>query len=300
MKYSIRDLQADFPDDDACLDWLTEYLYPDGVSCIKCERVTKHYKDSGRRSYSCGVCGNHMHPTAGTIFEKTKLPLTHWLYAIHRMTTTRSGFPATQLQRELGVTYKTAWRMLHLIRSMMAPDTEPLMGEIEIDETFIHANVYKRSSAQQRYGWTGSRMGQVVFGMVSRTTGEMRMFHVQTAGTRVLMPILEREIGSGSVIYSDGWNAYDTLPKRGYRHLKTNHSNHEWVNGDNHTQTIESVWSRFKPGIKAVYRHVSSAYLQLYCNEFAWRHTYRQAISMFWALLDACAQPALRFSRTAF
>lgn len=289
MKYTLSDLQSDFPDDDSVLEWLINYLNPDGVVCKLCGVVTKHYKDKGRRSYSCGVCGRHMHPTAGTPFHKTKVPLIYWMYAMHRLTTTRSGFPATQLQRELGVTYTTAWRLLHKIRTHMQ-ETGKLSGEVEIDETFLHGNVYKRSTAKRKYGRTGARRGQVVWGAVERN-GRARMYHVPTAGTRVLLPIVEATVQLGSTVYSDGYRGYKTLTERGYKHYRTFHENFQWTDGLNHTQNIESLWSRFKMGIKAVYRFVSDKHLQKYCNEFSFRHSYRNAVSMFWALAGLVAAP---------
>lgn len=289
MKYTISDLRQDFPDDDACLEWLVEWLYPEGITCKKCMKITNHYRDSGRRSYSCGLCGLHFHPTAGTALHKTKIPLIYWMYAMHRMTSTRTGLPATQLQRELGITYKSVWNMLHKIREQMGISEGKLEGAVEIDETFIHGNVYKRSSAHKRYGRTGARQGQVVFGMVERN-GRARLYHVRSTGTRILMPKIEQNIQFGSTIYTDGYGVYKTLTRRGYNHFSTNHSNFEWADGNNNVQSVESVWSRFKMGIKADYRHVSDTHLQKYCNEFAWRHSYRKAVSMFWSLVGTVAE----------
>src|SRR5690606_19064950 len=122
MRYTIRDLQEDFPDDNACLTWLVDYLYPEGITCKNCKKVTPHHRMKTRRSYSCETCGNHVHPTADTIFHKSTTPLTLWFYAIYLMSATRAGISAKQLERELGVTYKTAWRMFHQIRKMMGSD----------------------------------------------------------------------------------------------------------------------------------------------------------------------------------
>ena len=106
--YTIRDLQRDFPNDEACLEWLLNHLYPDGIFCEKCQKKTKHYRIASRKSYSCDLCGNHVHPTAGTIFHKSRTPLTLWFHAIFMMASTRCGISAKQVQRETGVTYKTA------------------------------------------------------------------------------------------------------------------------------------------------------------------------------------------------
>jgi transposase-like protein len=122
MKYTIKDFRDDFPDEQACLVWLKDYLYPDGIYCKICKKITPHHAMRTRKSYSCETCGHHVHPTAGTIFDHSSTQLTLWFYAIYLMASTRAGISAKQLERELGVTYKTAWRMFHQIRSMMGDE----------------------------------------------------------------------------------------------------------------------------------------------------------------------------------
>lgn len=195
IRYTIKDLQTDFPNDETCLQWLVEYLYPDGIYCKLCDQVRPHHKDGKRPSYSCDYCGHHVHPTAGTIFHKSSTPLTLWFYAIYLMTATRAGISAKQLERELGVTYKTAWRMFHQIRKMMAADDKPLSGEVEVDEMYLGANPLRRSTAKPHNK-------QIVFGMVERG-GRAKVKHVQSAGVRVLQPQIVKNVGAKAVIYSD-------------------------------------------------------------------------------------------------
>lgn len=126
MKYTVKQLQADFPDDQACLDWLIEYLYPEGITCRKCKQKTSHHKITDRRAYACADCGTHFYPTAGTIFHGSRTPLTDWFHAIYIMSSNKAGTSARQIQREVGVTYKTAWRMMHLIRIMMGKTDKTL------------------------------------------------------------------------------------------------------------------------------------------------------------------------------
>ena len=115
-KYTIAQFNKQFPDDKACLEWIMLHKYPDGIFCSFCGKVTKHYKIASRQSYACDLCGHHVHPMVGTIFEKSTTPLRLWFYAMFLMSATRCGVSAKQLQRELGVTYKTAWRMFYQIR----------------------------------------------------------------------------------------------------------------------------------------------------------------------------------------
>jgi transposase len=133
-KYTNEDFGHQFPDDATCLEWLRNYLYPDGIFCEKCTRVTKHHRIVSRRSYCCDHCGHHVHPTAGTIFHKSRTSLTTWFYAISRMASTRCGISAKQIERETSVTYKTAWRMSKQIRSMLTDGNSPVGGKGSLTE----------------------------------------------------------------------------------------------------------------------------------------------------------------------
>jgi transposase len=131
-----------FPDDETCLQHLFDVRFGDGFECPKCERASKWFRIKAERAYSCQWCGHHLHPTVGTPFEKTRTSLQLWFYAIHLFTTTRHGVSAKELERQLGVTYKTAWRMAKLIREHMASvDGEQKLGgkgkHVEIDETLV-------------------------------------------------------------------------------------------------------------------------------------------------------------------
>src|SRR5271154_3020265 len=139
--YSLMEFMQEFPDDAACLDYLwREKFAPDGAHahCPKCDRERKFHRVKDRPAYDCDTCGHHLHPTAGTIFHKSSTSLHLWFFAMYIMASTRCGVSAKQLERELGVTYKTAWRMFNLIRNeVMEQDDTPLSGEVEVDETFL-------------------------------------------------------------------------------------------------------------------------------------------------------------------
>lgn len=137
--YSLMELMREFPDDKTCLDWLWRNRYSDDgthAHCSKCGQTRKFHRVASRPSYSCDHCGLHIHPTAGTIFHKSATSLHLWFYAMYLMTSTRCGISAKQIERELGVTYKTAWRIAHLIRNvLMERDDKPLTGDVEADES---------------------------------------------------------------------------------------------------------------------------------------------------------------------
>ncbi len=151
LAYTLKDFMKDFPDDKACLEWLKNRLYPKGIHCKQCGKVTSHYLIESRKSYSCQECGHHVHPTANTIFHKSRTPLTIWFYTIFQMALTRGGISAKQIERETSVTYKTAWRMCKLIRSRLNEDGDVFGGrdddgnskDNEIEEIYVGAEPRK-------------------------------------------------------------------------------------------------------------------------------------------------------------
>ena len=135
--YTFKQFNTEFSSDDACLDWLRHHLYPQKIYCRQCKQPRKFHRLKTRKVYECDYCGYQLSPTAGTIFHKSSTSLKDWFYAIFLMSNTRTGISAMRLKRELGVTYKTAWRMFTMIRKMMQNDTTSLFGQVEIDETYI-------------------------------------------------------------------------------------------------------------------------------------------------------------------
>lgn len=194
------------------------------------------------------------------------------------MTNTRSGVSAKTLQRELGVTYKTAWRMCHKIRELMQNDADFLTGTVEIDETYVGGK--KRNSAW----YPNNRDKDVLFGMVERK-GRVKIKHVPNNGKWTLFDEIQKSVRKDSVIYSDDYFGYRHLERQGYIHDTVTHSKWEWARGDVSSNNIENVWSHLKRGIKGVYRGVSGKHLQKYANEFAFRYNHRNSKDMFEVLL---------------
>src|SRR5271165_5310138 len=139
LRFTVENFNAKFPDDDACLEHLKEKRMPGGVTyCQKCQQDRKHHRVTGRPAYACDYCGSMISPMAGTIFEKSSTSLRLWFYAMYLMGSTRCGISAKQIQRETGVTYKTAWRMFKQIRSLMSEGNLQLEGPtVEVDETYM-------------------------------------------------------------------------------------------------------------------------------------------------------------------
>ncbi len=146
---TIQDFFKQFPDDDSCLDYLMQLRHGESLDCPKCGKHGKFARIKKQKAYSCPWCGHHIHPMVGTPFYKSHTPLQKWFYAMYLFTTTRHGVPAKELQRQLGVSYPTAFRMAHLIREYMGKvDGEPpLTGHVEVDETYVGG---KRSGKRGR------------------------------------------------------------------------------------------------------------------------------------------------------
>jgi transposase-like protein len=168
-----------FPDNDACLDYLKERFFPDGTACPKCGKASRFHRINGRSAYSCQYCGHHVYPTAGTIFHKSTTSLQLWFWAIFLMSATRCGISAKQLEREIGVTYKTAHRMFKQIRTLLGQDDDtPLTGEVEMDETYVGGK--DRAGRPGRPSVASAKV--LVFGMVERQ-GRVRATVVEDAKT---------------------------------------------------------------------------------------------------------------------
>jgi transposase len=307
-KFSLMEFMREFPDDAACLGHLWRCRYaPDGIhaECPKCERekaFKKYPTKQGRQSWTCTGCGHHVHPTAGTIFHGSSTSLHLWYYAMYLIASTRVGISAKQLERELGVAYRTAWRMLNRIRNeLMKQDAEPLSGKVEADETLWGGKPRQGDVAKfKRPGETdlsgaGGRWGhdkkRTVFGMVERG-GRVRAMVVPSRGRATLQGEIVKHVLPGTTVFTDEWKPYLGLDGRGYTHHRIRHAEAVYVSGDIHTQTIEGFWSNTKRGIAGTYHSVSTRWLPSYLNEYAWRWNERNnPRSMFESLLVNAGQP---------
>ena len=301
-KYSLMEFMADFPDDATCLEWLWRTRYSaDGETALcpicEVERPFKRYSTSQQRqSWTCTACGHHLHPTAGTIFHKSSTSLHLWFYAMYLMTSTRCGISAKQLERELGVTYKTAWRMFHLIRNelMVQDDDKPMSGAVEMDETFVGGAPRQKDRAAWRglpeparraasQNWVNQKK-TAVFGVVQRG-GKVHASVVPSTQLDTLAPHFETRILEDAVVYTDEAKQYDRLAGRGYQHRRIHHRAKVYVSGDIHTNTIEGFWSLVKRGLGGTHHAVSAKHLQGYLNEYVWRYNHRNdGRAQFWAL----------------
>ncbi len=284
-RVSFVEFMREFPDDATCLEhlWRTKYA-EDGehAHCPKCDKTRsfKRYEKIAprRQAWTCTACGHHIHPTAGTIFHKSSTSLHLWFYAIYLMSSSRCGIAAKQLEREIGVNYKTALRMLHLIRQeLMEQDYQgPLSGEVEADETFIGGKLRESDRAKLRAAGTpnrgpASKSRAIVFGAVERK-GKIKATVINRRGEA--RGTVGEFVLPGSMVFTDDWAGYNGLDRH-FTHRRINHSQRVYVHGDTHTQTIEGFFGHFKTDVRGTHHSISTRWLPGYLNEWVWKWNHR-------------------------
>ncbi|MBI2314934.1 IS1595 family transposase [Candidatus Daviesbacteria bacterium] len=284
-KFTLRSFQYSFGKDEQCLEAVKQLRFADEMECPKCKRVAKFYKVTDRTSYACNFCGHHIYPLAGTIFEKSTTPLSYWFFAMYLMTQTRAGTSAKQLERMLGVTYKTAWRMFKQIRMLMAQSPSLLDGVVEIDETFMGGKGKNKAYVPN----FNEIPKEVVMGIVKRK-GEAYFKHIPNTGKWTLLAQIKEHVDPTAHVMTDDYRGYIKLPELGYTHDTVNHSASQYVLGNIHNNTVEGFWSILKRGVYGVYRIVSKKYLQSYVDEYAYRYNHRADQNMFGDLLRQVAE----------
>jgi transposase len=199
-RYGFYDFDREFPDDAACLNWLVGHLYPEGIYCPKCGKVTKHHRVKARTCCACQFCGHQEYPMKGTIFEDSATSLKLWFHAFYLMAQTRCGISAKQLERDLGVTYKTAWRMFNKIRSLLEQDGDLFAGTVEMDEAYFGGRGKWMHESQKRARGVnkgGLRDKTTVLGMAERgrkgqSAGRIVAQIVEGSGEPALLPTSRR------------------------------------------------------------------------------------------------------------
>lgn len=283
-KFTIKDFNAKYPTDEACLQEIYNNRYGNRKHCPSCLAETKFHRVTDRKCWACQWCGHQLHPLSGTIFHKSETSLKTWFFAIFLFANSKNGVSAKELQRQTGVTYKTAWRMANQIRKLFGQDKKPpLKNTVEIDETFMGGKKEGVGSHWQK---------TPVIGAVERKA-EVRADVIRARYASQVQPFIRENVDIKATIYTDDWPGYRYLSKKGFSHDVINHSQHRYAQGIVHTNTIEGFWSQLKRGIDGTYHHVSPYYLQSYVDEFCYRYNLRhQNASVFSSMISEVAKPS--------
>ncbi len=301
---SLIEITKGFGTDEQCQAYLESARWPEGVRCLKCDgdKVVKFtteeskrkkkyvskvtgketdYKIPARALYRCldAECGHKFTVSTGTLFNDSHLPLSKWFLAIGIMCNAKKSVSAKQMQRDLGVNYRTAWYLNHRIRRAMDEGIEGIFtGTVEVDETYIGGRYDKR---RNREAWEK----QGVVGALQRNTPEqesqVRVQKISTPSKTVLTGFVRKNVSTDAeILYTDEYPAYKSL-KADYRHDIVRHKALEYVRGDVHTQSIENFWSLFKRGVIGSFHKVSTKHLDRYLAEFCFRFNHRRNEELF-------------------
>jgi len=297
---NLIDVTRDFPTEEACLEYLENVRWPKGVSCLKCggSKVSaiksKDKRTKARKIYQCLTrpCRHQFTATTGTIFHGTRIPLRKWFMAIALTCDAKKGLSAKQLERHLGVQYRTAWYLAHRIRKAMEESPAERLGAsgktVEVDETYIGGK-YDKRRLRRRY------RKQAVMGLIERG-GRIETHKVPETQKRVLVGVVKSRVAKSARVITDEHGSYRSLGKTFKQHDIINHIQAYVRDGDIHTNTIENFWSLLKRGIIGSYHKVSIKHLDRYLGEFVFRFNNRHAANMFlMVLIRLLIQEGIRY-----
>jgi transposase-like protein len=285
------ELMNKFPTEEMVVKYYIGIRYPNGTTCNHCDSPKVYQERSRMKVFSCNDCKSTFSPFKDTIFEKSSTDLRKWMYAIHLFLNGKKGISGLQLKREIGVTYKTAWRMLQQIRLAMgnAENQEFFDTIVEIDETYVGGKPRKGNDRNDKNGnggggtLTPNKRGRgtkktPVVGVVDRINKKVfakvavQNKKGQKLTAKQLIEILKTvsKQENENVIMTDEFMGYDPLTRNNFVHLRVDHSK-AFSDGDIHTNNAESFWAILKRAVYGIYHHVSVEYLQRYVDEFCFR-----------------------------
>lgn len=285
---TLREFQVDFGTEEACQQYLAACRWPDGFVCPRCGHRQSYELVSGKRR-QCASCRYQVSLTAGTILHRTKIPLTYWFWAAYLMTIDKRGVSALLLQRQLGLSnYETVWMMLHkLRRAMVNASREPLHGEVEVDETWVGGEqAGLRGSRQLK----GRRAALVLVAVEKRGkgSGRIRMRVIPDFKAKTIIPFLTQNVSPGSTIYTDGLKSFEGLSEAGFKHVpRIQPLRSELRKGAKPAVPLaDRAVGNLQQWLIGTYHGVSRAHLQVYLDEFVFRHNRRkQPAAAFQTLL---------------
>ncbi len=274
--YGLRELQSEFPNDAFCLEYLFNTSHSRQCSCggiFKPLFKMVEGKFKGRRKFQCSRCRYQIAPMNGTIFEKTSTPLTLWFHAIFIFSNAKSGISAKEMQRQLNVTYKCAYRIMKLIREVLKQDNDKLSGNVEMDEGFVGGKG-DGGKYNENYKAVMADKSKVIAAI--ERDGKMKAKKVADLSAMSIWQFLEDYVQKDTQLYTDGSNRYDTaVTAQGMNRKKVNHSKKQYVKGAAHVNSVEWFWSHIKKSIKGTFKSVSKDQLQSYLDAFVWHYNNR-------------------------
>ena len=274
---SIFELTTYFNSEDKCKKAIFESRWAkDDVICPFCGEHHCTKRTDGR--FHCKKCGSNFSVLVGTIFENTKISLRKWFIAMYLISCHKKGISSVQLATDTHVTQKTAWYILHKVRTLYKQyDTPALDGEVEVDEMYLggrETNKHESKKTEKTQG-RSTKTKTPIFGMASRS-GEVRAIKVENTQASTLIPIIKQFVAENSRIFTDEMSAYNGLAKEGYIHDIIHHGIKEYAKGDVTTNSIEGFWGHFKRMVFGTYHFVSKAYLERYIDEAVYRYNTRR------------------------
>ena len=294
MPTNLADVMTRFSTDAKCRELLGRLRWPAGVECTRCKGPAVEL-ETDKQLYYCKDCDYQFTVTAGTVFNDSHLPLTKWFMATLLLCEAKKGMSACQIQRTLGISYKTAWYLCHRIRAAMVEAEKTMLdGKVEMDETYVGGKGIGKGR-----GWKHQK--EVVIGIRKRG-GDLRFFHAEDVKGGTLERFIRENLSEDvDVLFTDDYQAYrgaaKHLRKTG-RHKTIRHKLKIYVHGDIHTNTVESAFSLLKRGIMGTWHRISAKHLQSYCNEMAFRFNRRKNSDLFVdTLRHMITAPVLTFEK---
>jgi transposase-like protein len=292
---TLVDIHTAFQTDDKCRELLRRLRWPLGVECPRCKQPAVEL-ETEKELFYCKDCDYQFTATAGTIFNDSHLPLTKWFMATLLLCEAKKGMSACQIQRTIGVSYKTAWYLCHRIRAAMTESQKQMLhGTVEMDETYVggveHGGAVGRGTDKE-----------IVIGIRQRG-GDIRFYHVRNAKSATLAKVIKNAVSIDvDRIITDDWTGYPKAMIKagihGGRHKTINHSAKVYVIGDIHTNTVENAFSLFKRAIAGSWHHISAKHLPAYLEEMEFRFNRRKNSDLFVdTLRHMVTAPVLTFER---
>ena len=277
---NLKEFAKQFDKDKDCRAYLEKERWDGNPKCPHCGNEEKTYKLGDGKTYKCGnkECYKKYTVTVGTIFENTNIPLSKWFMAIYICTAHKKGISSIQLAKDLGITQKSSWFMIHRIREMMRDKAPELLNNVvEADETYYggkEANKHKSKRTPNSQG-RNTETKAAIFGMLERQ-GEVRLQTISNVKRETLQPLIKENVARDATIVTDEWRSYNGIDKLFTQHLRVDHGKGNYVNGEAHTNSIEGFWSLLKRGLSGIQHQVSHRHLPRYCDEYAYRYNTRK------------------------